>query len=157
MNRYGQPPFLSTQHDQRPALRGHMAYRATRDVRSKIASPYNRSAGQARPRTSSHVAHSLHTPRLRDPQDTLTGAQCWPCRPHDAMGESVNELCLPRRNDGFPWAPLHYASGCDSTAPPDCGRAPINGCAVLRVEATQGGTRGSATDGGAGMDGQYRR
>ena len=144
----------------RPPDLGHprsASYRATRAVRSKNADPYNGRAGQARPRTGSHIAHSLHMPRLRDPQDPLTGAQFWPCRPHDATGESVNEHRLPRRNDSLPCVPLHYASRCDRTALPDRGRAPLNGRAVLRSEATQGRTRSSATDGRAGTDGQDRR
>ena len=77
----------------------------------------------------------LITPRVRDPQDPLTGAQCRPCRPHDATGESVNEHRLPRRNDSLPCAPLHYASGCDRTAPPDRGSSPLSGHAVLQTEA----------------------
>ena len=144
----------------RPPDLGHprsASYRATRAVRSKNADPYNGCAGQARPRTGSHVAHSLHMPRLRDPEDTLIGAQCWPCRPHDATGESVNELCLPRRNDSFPWTPLHYTSGCDRAAPPDRGRAPLNGRAILWSEATQGRTSTGNTNRGAHTDGQERR
>ena len=77
----------------------------------------------------------LLTLRVRDPQDPLTGAQCWSCRPHDTTGESVNEHRLPRRNDSFPCTPLHYASECDRATPPDRGRAPLSGRDVLQTEA----------------------
>ena len=77
----------------------------------------------------------LLTPRVHHPQDPLTGAQCRPCRPHDATGESVNEHRLPRRNDSLPCAPLHYASGCDRTAPPDRCSSPLSGRAILQTEA----------------------
>ena len=131
---------------------GSVPYRATRVVRSKNAAPYNGRAGQIRPRMGSHVTHSLRTPRLRNLQDPLTGAQCWSSWPHDAMGKSVNKLRLPRHNDGFSCTPLHYASKCDRAAPPDRGRAPLTGRAILQAEATQGRTRGSATNGGTGTD-----
>ena len=107
-------------------------------------------------------AHTMPTPlrtsRVRDPQNPLTGHSVGRAgRTTQRERERVNELRLPRRNDGFPCTPLHYSSGCDRAAPPDRGRAPLNGRAVLRAEATQGRTRGSATDGGAGTDGQDRR
>ena len=81
----------------------------------------------------------LLTPRVRNPQDPLTRSQRRLCRPHDATGESVNEHHLPRRNDGLPCAPLHYASECNRTAPPDRGRAPLSGRAILQTEATPEG------------------
>jgi hypothetical protein len=57
-------------------------------------------------------------------------------------------------------SPRHHSitrGGCDRAAPPDRGRALLNGHAVLQAEATQGRTHDSATDGGGSMDGQDRR
>ena len=109
------------------------------------------------PRTGSMTPTPLLTLHERGLQDPLTREQYRPCRPHDATREGVDEHRLPRRNDSLPCAPLHYASKCDRAAPPDRGRAPLNGRAVLQAEATQGRTRGSTTDGGAGMDGPDMR
>ena len=108
-------------------------------MRSKIAARTPGVPVKSGPRTGSTMPAPLITRRKHRLQGSLTRGQRLPCGPRDATGEGVNEHRLPRRNDSLPCAPLHYASRCDRTTPPDRGRAPLSGRAILQTEATPEG------------------
>ena len=91
------------------------------------------------PRTGSTTSAPLIARGKLRLQGSLRKGQRLPYGARDTTGEGVNGHRLPCRNDGRPYAPLHYSSERDRTALPSLGKAPLTGRAVLQPGTTRGG------------------